>query len=132
MGQSSLELWAARERSLTHKERVHVAGGLAAFPDGPHDQGLPAPHVAAGEDTGHARLVVGADGNVAAIGEPHPELREHRVGLGPEEAEREEHEVAFDLELASGDLGHHRTAVLGLPVEADAVELLHVALAVAA
>ena len=49
---------SARKRSGPHQEFVDRARSLAALADRPHDQRLPAAHIAGGEDLGHGRPVV--------------------------------------------------------------------------
>jgi hypothetical protein len=77
---------------------VDAACRLAAFPDRPHDQRLATPHIAAREDARHARLIVGADGDVAALVETDAEVLEESLALGAEKAERQQNQLAVDLE----------------------------------
>src|SRR5262249_23953632 len=126
-----LQLRTRREARLAHEVGVDAARRLAAFPDRPDDERLTAPHVAAREHAGHARLVVRSDGDVAALVELHAELVDHPRLLRSEEPHGEQHEVAIELAVAAGNLDHLHAAVVGLlPLETDAVELLHVAVGV--
>src|SRR5690606_24697408 len=91
----------------------------------PDDERLAAARVAADEDAGDARLVRRVGDDVAARIEREAELRDQTALFRAEEAEREEHEIALELEFAARDLLHlRRAAVRLLPLEADAVELL--------
>src|SRR5947207_11285230 len=108
-------LRARRQERLAHQVRVHPARRLPPFPDRPHDQRLPAPCIPAREHARHRRLVVGPGLHVAALGQRAAELGDDRVGLGAEEAERQEDEVAVELELAARHLLHDGAAVVLRP-----------------
>src|SRR5439155_850126 len=77
----------------------------------------------------HRRLVVGAGLQVASLGQFAAELGDDGVALGAEEAEREEHEVAVEVELAACDLLHHGAPVVLHPVEPHAAQRAHAAVA---
>jgi hypothetical protein len=123
---------ALQQGGLAHQVAIDAARRLASLPDRPDDQRLPAAEVAAGEHAGNARHVVGVRLDVAARVELDAEVRQERALLRPQEPQREEDEVALELELAARDLDHlGRTAVLPLPLQAHPVQLLHVARGVA-
>src|ERR1022692_538122 len=63
-------LYSLRQLAGAHQVLVDVAGGVAAFGDGPDDQGLAAAHVAGGEDAGDGGHVVpaGDGGHVVPAG----------------------------------------------------------------
>src|SRR5262245_44236921 len=107
-------LGTRRQVRVARQEGIDAARRLAAFPDRPHHQRLAAAHVSAGEHPRHARLVVRADADVAALVEAHAELLDHPWAFRTEKAEREQHELALDLELAPRDLDHLRAAVVAL------------------
>src|SRR6266481_6342049 len=106
------DLRARRQGRLAHEVRVHPARRLPPLPDRPHHARLSAPRVSAREHPRHRRLVVGPRLQVAARGQLGAELGDDRVGLGAEEAEREEHEVAVERELAPRHLLHDGAAVV--------------------
>src|SRR2546426_240752 len=68
------ELRARREPRAAHEVRVHPARRLAALPDRPHHQRLPAACVAAGEHTRYRRLVIRPGLHVAALRQLAAEL----------------------------------------------------------
>src|SRR5208283_5984217 len=96
--ESSSEFGTGGEERLAHQVGVNRARGFAAFPNRPHHQRLSATRVARGENSRQARHVVLAL-HVAAWVELQAELRDYSVGLGAEKSQREQHEVAFDLEI---------------------------------
>src|SRR5688500_10312443 len=132
-GPDALEqLHRRSEIAATHEEGVDAAGGLAAFADGPDDERLTAADVAGGEHAGHARHVILVRDHVAAVVELQAELADRAVLFGAEEAEGEEAQVAVEFELAARNFLELRRAArrVLLPLQADAVELLHRAVAV--
>src|SRR5262249_16824834 len=128
---SVLQLRARRQERLAHEVRVDPARRLAALPDRPHDERLAPSRVAAGEHARHGGLVVPARLQLPPLRQLAAELRDAGVGLGTEEAEREEHELARQIELAAGDLLHDRAAVVLAPLEPDGAEGTEAAVAVA-
>src|SRR6187399_3053830 len=71
-------LWQIRR---THEVFIHTAGGLAAFGDGPDNQGLAAAHIACAEnprDAGHVILICK---HVASWVELETELFDHAAFL---------------------------------------------------
>src|SRR5690606_11955292 len=92
-----------RQIALTHQELIHPMGGAAAFADGPDDEALPATDIPRREDAGDAGHVVLVDHHVAAGVELQAQLADGAFGLGAEEAQRQEAQVAIELELRAGD-----------------------------
>src|SRR5208283_2360733 len=120
-----------REVRRTHQIAVALAGGAAAFVDGPDDEALAAPAVAGGEDAldaGRVLLVFRLD--VAAGVGLDLEILEDRL-LGSEEAHREQHELRGAGLFGAGLFLRHKLAlVVLLPFDLDGDEFLHAPLAV--
>ena len=55
------------EGCLAHEVAVDASGGVAAFGDGPDDEGLSARHVSGGEDRRDARAHLVVDEDVSAL-----------------------------------------------------------------
>ena len=94
----------AGSMGLAHQPAVDAGGARAALGDRPHDQALAAAHVAAREDArlaGHEALVAR---DVAARVELDAELLEHARALRADEAHRQQHQLARQLEVGALDL----------------------------
>jgi hypothetical protein len=119
-------------RVRTHQEAVALAGGAAAFVEGPDDEGLATAAVAGGEDAGDAGgvfLVLGFD--VAAGVGFELEGLEERL-LGAEEAHGEQHELRGEDFFGAGTFLRAEVAfVVFLPLDIDDVDGLHVAVGIA-
>ena len=94
------------EAGLAHEVFVYAARGLAAFGEGPYDQGLSARHIAGGEYARHGGHLVGGGGYVAATVEFHAKLFEQPFTFGVYEAESEQDKVNVEFELGARDLDH--------------------------
>src|SRR5574337_1906337 len=96
----------SRQVGRAHQVAVDSFGRLAALGDRPDDQGLPALHVARGEDARHVRHPVLVPPDIAAFGELYTELTEHAILLRPQKTHGEEDEIRLYLERAVRDLAH--------------------------
>ena len=93
-----------RQVGGTHEVFVHAAGGLAAFGDGPDNEGLAAAHVARAEnsrDAGHGVLV---GKHIASWVKFETELFDHAAFLRAKEAKGQQHEVGFHFKLRAWHL----------------------------
>ena len=104
-GESHLPTAEPHGRSVrAHQIAVALAGGAAAFVEGPDDEALAAAAVAGGEDAGNARGVFPVLGfDVAARVALDAERVEQRL-LRPEEAHGEEDELRGQHFLGAGDV----------------------------
>src|SRR5262245_52988477 len=109
---------------LAHEVEVHPASARAALGDGPYDQGLPALHVAAGEDAGRARHPGPIAPDVAPVGELEAQLIDRAPALRTEEAHREQHEIDGERELAAGDGAKVQASTLADHVDLHGLERL--------
>ena len=79
-------------------------------------------HVAGGEHGRHAGHPVLVAPDVAAVGQPDPELGEQAGPFRSQEAHREQDQIDVHLELAAGDPVEGRPAVLAAHFDLDAVQ----------
>jgi len=77
-------LWQIRR---THEVFIHTAGGLAAFGDGPDNQGLAAAHIACAENPRNAGHVVLICKHVASWVDLETELFDHAAFLRSQKAQ---------------------------------------------
>src|SRR5208282_5020399 len=99
---------------------------LAAFPDCPHHERLAATRVAGAKDARQAGMIVlGKD--IAPRIEFEAEFGDDTFRLRTEEAEREQHEIAIELEVAAGHFFHNHPGAIALPIEPHAVEFFYLA-----
>lgn len=111
-----------REVRFAHQKEVDFTRSLAAFGNGPDDQGLAAAAISGRKqprDRGREAVLRGLD--VAPGVALDLQLAEDRV-LRPQEAHGEQHELAGVDLLAVLDLGHDPTAVHPLPLDHDGAD----------
>src|SRR5205823_3427402 len=92
------------QRRRAHEPSVDRRGTRPAFGDGPHDQALTASHVAAHVHAVAIRGELSVTGDVAALVELDAELLEQALPLWPDEAHRQQRQLALELEVAALDL----------------------------
>src|SRR6185437_7985864 len=111
---------SARQRRRAHQERVDRMRALASLAYRPHDERLPAAHVAGGENLRHAgSVVVGIRLDVRARVAIDAELLDKTRVTGTREPHREQYEVGLHLEFAARHFDHpHRPAAVALPFDA--------------
>src|ERR1700676_4040771 len=114
------------QAGAAHEEFVDAGGGLASFGNGPHDQRLPPPHVAGGENPGYRTHVVWGGGDIAARLEVNVELFDHAFFYRTRETEREQHQIRFQDELGSRNRLEFRRGA-----NAGGVKLLYISVSVA-
>src|SRR5262245_2593151 len=103
-------------RSADAEKRVDGLRGVASFGDRPHDERRAAVGVACAVDAFDVRRELAIDDDVLAGIERDAELFDERVGLGADEAEREDQRVDGEAELGAGDIDE--LAVLQLDAHA--------------
>ncbi len=101
-----------RQDSLAHQVAVHRGGGRAPLGDRPHDEALAAGHVPADEHSLDVGRPAGVGGHTAPGVELQPEVGDHAVPLGTEEAHGQQHELTGEFELAPLDRNECRPSVV--------------------
>src|SRR5262245_568426 len=111
-----------REVRAPHEVGVDAAGRAPPLRDRPHDEGLPALHVARREHAGHARHPRPVAPDVAALREADAQLLEEARPLRSDESHRQEGQVARQAELGPRDFLERRPALLDGGLDADDFE----------
>ena len=99
---------------MAHQVTVDAGRGGPALGDRPHDQRLPAAHIAGHEHPGHRGLEVVGAGHIAAVGQVHAELAE----LGVELTDRGNVARSADFETSvpgvfvAGDMGRGQSLIV--------------------
>lgn len=118
-----------RQRRAPHQELVYGTGTLAAFADGPDDQGLAASHVSGCKDFGAVGLVVVCvGGDVAALVGVYGEGVQH-LAYGGGEAHGQQDQVGGEGHFRAGDGGHAHAACcwVGFPFHAHGAQFFDLA-----
>src|SRR5580704_4740161 len=107
-----------RQNCRPHQKSIDGVRGLAALADRPDDEGLAAPHVAAGKDLWNRRFVAHLIGLDVSARERDAEIFQKPLMLRRNEAHGKEDEIGPELEGAVWDF-------LKIRIEPHADEFLH-------